>query len=115
MADGSLGQGAVRGTVGFDSVRYSDPGAFGETVAVGARDGVVRVEVTDRAGWGRGSSVRRAVMPKRAGASARCEPRCAVGVEAARRADGDGPVGSQVMEAPGPAGAPLAVGLTSSS
>jgi len=47
-----MGQGAVRGTVGFDSVRHSDPGAFGETVAVGARDGVVRVEVTDRAGLG---------------------------------------------------------------
>jgi two-component sensor histidine kinase len=35
-----------------NSVRYSGSGAAGETVAVRAGDGIVRVEVTDRAGSG---------------------------------------------------------------
>jgi anti-sigma regulatory factor (Ser/Thr protein kinase) len=35
-----------------NSVRHSGLGAAGETVTVGAGDGIVRVEVTDRAGPG---------------------------------------------------------------
>jgi anti-sigma regulatory factor (Ser/Thr protein kinase) len=50
-------------------VRHSGSGAPGETVTVAVRagDGVVRVEVTDRAGAGRRSCVLRAGMRKAGG------------------------------------------------
>jgi anti-sigma regulatory factor (Ser/Thr protein kinase) len=49
-----------------NSVRHSGSGAPGETVTVAiiSGDGVVRVEVTDRAGWGRRSCVLRGVRRK---------------------------------------------------
>jgi anti-sigma regulatory factor (Ser/Thr protein kinase) len=52
-----------------NSVRHSGSGAPGETVMVAVRagGGIVRVEVTDRAGPGRRSCVLRAVMRKAAG------------------------------------------------
>jgi hypothetical protein len=44
-----------------NSVRHSGSGAPGETVAVRARDGIVRVEITDRAGGDRLATSRRVI------------------------------------------------------
>jgi anti-sigma regulatory factor (Ser/Thr protein kinase) len=75
-----------------NSVRHSGSGAPGETVTVAVRmgDGVVRVEVTGRSGPG-APELEPAGRDAEGGrgASACCGPRGAVGVAAARRADGD--------------------------
>jgi anti-sigma regulatory factor (Ser/Thr protein kinase) len=77
-----------------NSIRHSRSGAPGETVTVAviSGDGIVRVEVTDRAGPGT-PELRPAGRDAEGGRgllSSRCGPRGAVGLAAAaRRADGD--------------------------
>jgi hypothetical protein len=59
------------------------------TVAVKTANDIIRVEVTDLSGPGCRSRVLLAVMRKTAGGSISLPPCGAVGVAAARRADGD--------------------------
>jgi hypothetical protein len=74
-----------------NSVRHSGSGAPGETVtvAVRGRDGVIRVEVTDRSGPGCRNSVRPAVRRTAAGDLGWWRGWLRGGVAAAWRADGD--------------------------
>jgi anti-sigma regulatory factor (Ser/Thr protein kinase) len=100
FVEGVLGPGHPCGDVAVlmvselfsNSVRYSRSGAPGETVTVAviAGDGIVRVEVTDLAGEG-APELRPAGRDAEGGrgAPARCGPRGTVGLETARRADGE--------------------------
>jgi anti-sigma regulatory factor (Ser/Thr protein kinase) len=74
-----------------NSVRHSDSGAPGETITVAVRagDGIVRFEVTDRAGPGdAGVAACRPRCGRRPRASACCGACVAVWLATARRADG---------------------------